>query len=370
MEKCAILWLVHVSIADGVRNMRIKTGFVLLTLLILFAFPLPSAQKLRVAVMDIANPDPDSATLQRFSSRVGQTIMRSLGALGEYEIISASDVEAARMDLASEYRNLENAMMRALGRRLKADIVINGTVTAPNLSMLGVEIRILDVGKSQFLDTITVSNRREMEDIIVGEVVNRVATDTGVKFLGRGSNLVETTTTVTGSPQSSSSSSSSSSVGTTSSQSNSTTRSDEATRVAQRDISLNAIFHWGNVLPLFGSESKTLLGIDFVFDVERTYYSFGFGFTMAGAETIDIGVFFETHFFENDYSRNWQVYLRTGPALAYPLQSDVESGFKLNTGLGVRFAIPYFVFDAGFGIDYYSSQSSSLYIRAGGGFHF
>ncbi len=368
-KKCGILAAEQVPIDDGAGQMRIKI-LVLLPLVMMLSSPLLSAQKMRVAVMGFSNPDPASATLQRFSDRVTQTIMKSLSALGEYEVISPNDVEAARRDLLPEYRNLDNALMRALGRRLKADIVVNGSVSAPGFSTLAVEVRILDVAKSEFLDTISIQNRREMEDIVVGEVVNRVATETGTKFLGKKTNLVETTTTVTGAGSSSSSASSISSSRTVSSSSSSASAQTDGLQPPGRDVTLNAIFHWGSVLPLFGNESAMMLGVDFVFDLERTYYSFGFGFTLAGAETIDIGLFFETHFFENSYWRNWQVYLRTGPALAYPLTSEAEMAFKLNTGLGVRFAIPYFVFDAGFGIDYYSSQRSSLYIRAGGGFHF
>jgi hypothetical protein len=332
-----------------------------------FSLPLFSAQKPRVAVMNFSNPDPASVSLQRFSARLGETLVRSLAALGDYEIISAADVEAARRDLLPEYRNLDNALMRALGRRLRADIVINGIVRAPNFSTLAAEARILDVTKSEFVDTITISNRREMEDIIVGELVNRVATEAGARFLGKNTNLVETTTTVTGGA-----SSSAQTVFSSSSSLNSQPAQDKINEInpSERDVTLNTIFFWGSVLPFFGNESSMLLGVDFVFDLERTYYSFGFGFNLKDTTIIDLGIFFETHFFENNYWRHWQVYLRTGPALAYPIKSQAELAFKLNTGIGIRFSVPYFVFDAGFGINYYSTQRSSLYIRAGGGFHF
>ena len=332
-----------------------------------------AAERPRVAVMVFDGATRDAA-VERFAGRVSETLLRSIIALGDFEVVSSSDVETVRRDLLPGYRDMQNGLMRALGRRLKADIVIGGSVAQDGQNGLVAEARILDVGKSVFLSPIRIENRIELQDLLLGDLVNRVAAEMRVRFVTGGpNNLTETSIPIQRGGSSSSAATSSSSAASSSASSSAiTTAGTNAQQVpaGERIVSLNAIFSFGKVLPLFGNEADMRWGIDFVFDIERSYFSFGFGTALVGTTAVDIGLFAETHFFENDFYRNWQVYLRTGPALSYPLKSTESMAFKLNTAVGIRLLFPYFMFDAGFGIDYYSTQKSSLYLKIGTGFHF
>lgn len=342
---------------------------VLLPLLMMLSLPLMSTQKLRVAVVGFSASDPASSQLQRVSDRITQALFKSLAEQKGYELLPLADVEQVRRETSFGSHNFTQSAIQTLAERLRAGVVIFGSVSTSESTKLTVEARIFDVAKNIFLDTLSVQNHLEMEDIVIAELIGRVVSETETRILGKEAELVETTLTVK-SKDSFSSAASSSSAQTVSNSPASVSQESSPQTPLTRAVTLNAIFHWGRTLPAFGNESETLLGIDFLFDIEQSYHSFGFSLTLIGSNAVDFGLMYETHFFENNYYRNWQIYLRAGPTLTYPLNDERESEVKLETGLGIRFSVPYFVFDAGFGINYYSTQHSSLYIRAGGGFHF
>lgn len=334
-----------------------------------FSMNLSAAQAKKIAVLPL-----NTLSSQQFLLQLGERYLHEISSLlardGGYTAVSQRTLKSTAAIIRQQNWDLSKKRgMSALGNLVKADIVVSGELlynAAENKII--VNISILETTRQTFIEQFVLNDTPNMYNMILGNMVNKVYASLNRHFNRTGSGFTETTTPITTSDPVTSSASSSSSAGTASSSS-----STPQTPVKQdqwRTLTFNTVFNYKMILPVFNQELEKILGIDFIFDLERSFYAFGFGLELQGSSLVNILPFFELHFFENNYHRHWQGYLRLSTGLNYPLNSSAEMDISLRTTVGVRFTASYFNFDIGAGLNYFRSQTSSILLGIGGGFHF
>lgn len=257
--------------------------------------------------------------------------------------------------------------MAAIGNLLKSDMVVAGEIAYNSAdNKIIVNISIMDAKTQQVIQQFVINEPAANFNIILGNIVNKAYASLNNHYNRSGnSGFTETATVIT-----STSSVSSKSAASQNTASSSSPAVVKPKKNNDKNMTFNTVFNYKMVLPVFDQELEKILGIDFVFDIERTYYAFGFGIELQGSNLANILPFFEMHFMENDYYRNWQGYMRLSTGINYPLNSSAEFDFSFRTSVGVRFTASYFNFDIGVALNYFRSQTSSIMLGFGGGFHF
>jgi hypothetical protein len=349
--------IVDYRIKNGACAMSLrKPCFCLIVLLSLLGAGqlFSSEENIRIVLIEYSLLEEASDAVSRqFLSQINSSLRQDLPKINTFDVLDASAVSTVHELLLSDprFQGRENNLFLELGRRLRADVVVFGRVSTQDPNRFGVETRLIYVNSPGDTQDFFLDEPRFREINLRGNLVLRI-TERVQRHFARNDTTTEASIELSRPP-----------------------RIETVTEplLQERDMALNVIFAFG-----YTGDRGMMAGLDFVFAVQRSHFSFGFsaGGMIDGPE-VDLipSVFVEANLFQNDFYRPLQIYFRGGLGLFQPFVGDEkdkrESDIRLLTLAGVRLSAGHFVFDAGLGYDYYSFQQMGvLYLRAGLGFHF
>jgi len=325
--------------------------FCLAILLFLFfgAAQLFSAEAIRVAIVDFSlNERSQKDAPVPFLDQVNEALRNGFENSPDFELIPAREVRREYDPLIARYRTQDDPLLFSLGRQLRADYVVTGQLSTENPNSYMVVARMLDIQGNRVLPPLSFEGTRRTGTTLMGNLVIRIASSLRQNFTpGQKSGMTEIAIDL-------------GQITPPIDEKKDETGSGHA-------ISLTVLIYGGVSVNSDLKSLSSLFGLDVLFDIEKSYFSFGFGESIMGKLTFDGLVFLEAHLYENARSVSTQMYFRVGGGLVIPIDPAWKRDTKVSALVGARH-ISSFVFDVGFGIDYFSLQRSAFCLRMGIGF--
>jgi len=283
--------------------------------------------------------------------QINEVLHAGLNNSQDFDLIPDRLVRREYDALMERHRIQDDSLLFGLGRQLRADYVITGHLSTENPNTYQVAARMLDIKGNTVLPPLSFEGSRRLGSTLMANLVVRIASSLRENFSpGQRSGKTEIAVDFS---------------------SVTPDVAEQGKPESGRILSFNEIIYGGVSLPADLKSMSSLLGLDLIFDIEQTYFSFGAGASLLGMLSLDLSLFLEAHLYENNQSVATQMYFRAGAGYVHPLDTKIikESDIKILALIGARHISSHFVFDVGFGIDYFSTRVGAFCLRAGIGLY-
>ncbi len=339
---------------------------IILIYLLLFMLSGVYAEEKKVVATASFYTESHNASILSFVKDLNISVDKNQSLFSLVKIIDRATVDKKFLQLTGKTKiNIHNkGEISPLAKSLGADLVVAGNVRfIPKSYSLQLQAVIYDTKKNHRVKLITKTARFERRDSLVTDFLNSISISIkqyyrfgNISFSESVIKLSNKKEVVKGVQR----------VPLTEDKYSRATADDARN---SRKLTVDMLFKFNYVPEVFGLATSNYLGVDVIFSLDNSFFAFGIGSDLRLTDSLELDIFVERHFLRNSYDRHFQVYMRIGGGVSFPLASTVDIDYKIGASLGFRISFAMFIFDFASGFDYFMNQDNSFFISGGIGLH-